>query len=181
MVDTGVRCTHQDFGGRCVPGWQPSGPCSPTDFTCANDDVHWHGTHVAGTVAGTVLGVAKAATVIAVRVANDQGGMPSHIMVAAWDWIADQKALEPDTPMVFQMSIAYDSESRIQSNAWDVGLRAVVDAGIVSVQAAGNENDDACFYPPRNAPAVIKVGATTSADRRSWFSNYGDCVCRGSG
>jgi len=68
------------------------------------------------------------------------------------------------------------SQFRVQSNVWDVGLRAVVDAGIVAVQAAGNENDDACYYPPRNAPAVIKVGATTSADRRSSFSNYGDCV-----
>ena len=132
------------------------------------------GTHVAGTVAGTTHGVAKATTVIAVRVANDQGVMSMFNLLGAWDWIADQKAIEPDTPMVFQMSIG--SKVRAQSPDWDVGLRALVDAGIVSVQAAGNGNDDACFCPPQNAPAVIKVGATTSTDRRSRFSNYGDCV-----
>ena len=178
VVDTGVRCTHEDFGGRCIPGWQPSGPCNETDLTCATDNVHRHGTHVAGTVAGTVHGVAKAATVIAVQVMTSDGQIWLHNLEAAWDWVADEKAADPDTLMVFQMSIG--RKARSDSNVYDVGFRAVVDAGIVAVQAAGNSDDDACFYPPRNAPAVIKVGATISADRRwqaGWgSSNYGDCV-----
>ena len=50
-----------------------------------------HGTHVAGTVAGSTYGVAKAATVIAVRVANDQGVMSTVNLLGARDWIANQR------------------------------------------------------------------------------------------
>jgi hypothetical protein len=42
--------------------------------------------------------------------------------------------------------------------------------------AAGNENKDACSVSPARTPEAITVGATTDADARASYSNYGTCV-----
>src|SRR5439155_9771433 len=67
ILDTGIRLTHRDFGGRASAA-----------FTAINDgkgasDCNGHGTHVAGTVGGVVYGVAKAATIHSVRVLDCSG------------------------------------------------------------------------------------------------------------
>merc|ERR1712060_444524 len=46
----------------------------------------------------------------------------------------------------------------------------------VVVVAGGNSNSDACRFSPAFVPSAITVGSTTSADRRSSFSNYGSCT-----
>merc|ERR1719221_2553822 len=53
---------------------------------------------------------------------------------------------------------------------------AAVGAGVVVVVAAGNSNDDACYYSPAYVPSAVTVGSTTASDARSSFSNYGTCV-----
>merc|ERR550539_1673027 len=53
---------------------------------------------------------------------------------------------------------------------------AAVNAGVVVVVAGGNDNSDACGFSPAFVPSAITVGSTTSADRRSSFSNYGRCT-----
>ena len=52
IIDTGIRITHADFGGRATSGYDA------IDGGNA-DDCNGHGTHVAGTVGGTTYGVAK--------------------------------------------------------------------------------------------------------------------------
>lgn len=42
--------------------------------------------------------------------------------------------------------------------------------------AAGNSNVDAANTSPARAPAVVTVGASTIADARASFSNYGSVV-----
>merc|ERR1740123_2956458 len=55
-------------------------------------------------------------------------------------------------------------------------IDSAVDAGVVVVVAAGNENADACGYSPAYIPSAITVGSVDSTDTRSWFSNYGACT-----
>merc|ERR1719264_1933197 len=89
VMDTGIRISHLDFGGRAVPtvdtisGGGSVRECNPADATCAKDD-DGHGTHVAGTAGGLTFGVAKEAVLHAMKVCcgsgtNINGGM---------DWIA---------------------------------------------------------------------------------------------
>jgi subtilisin family serine protease len=47
---------------------------------------------------------------------------------------------------------------------------------VVFAVAAGNENTDACGGSPSRVPAAVTVGATTSTDARSSFSNSGSCL-----
>merc|ERR1719210_2449909 len=76
VADTGIRTTHQDFGGRAIPTLEAlgAGPveCDPTDTHCAYDR-GGHGTHCAGTIGGSTYGVAKEATLHAVKVLRDDG------------------------------------------------------------------------------------------------------------
>ena len=63
VIDTGIRKTHTEFGGRAVHGTDTTTPIPVT-----SDDCHGHGTHVAGTIGGSTYGVAKSVRLVAVRV-----------------------------------------------------------------------------------------------------------------
>lgn len=76
IVDTGINAAHTDFGGRASLGYTAVGSTV--------DDVG-HGTHVAGTIAGTKYGVAKAATVIAVKVFIGDQGTTADVL-DGYDW-----------------------------------------------------------------------------------------------
>ena len=71
VMDTGVRTTHTDFGGRAIPTLDVTQGaltvCQTNETSCAND-VQGHGTHCAGTVGGSTYGIAKSATIHAVKV-----------------------------------------------------------------------------------------------------------------
>src|SRR6266550_5681708 len=66
VIDTGIRVTHQTFGGRAVWGTNTTGDGN-------NTDCNGHGTHVAGTVGGSQYGVAKQVRPVAVKVLNCAG------------------------------------------------------------------------------------------------------------
>jgi subtilisin family serine protease len=63
-----------------------------------------------------------------------------------------------------------------RSSALDIAVQSAVADGVVFVVAAGNSTANACQSSPAGEPLAITVGATTSADARSSFSNYGSCV-----
>ena len=80
IIDTGIRTTHQDFGGRATSGFDA------VDGGAA-DDCNGHGTHVAGTVGGAAYGVAKGVQLVAVRVLNCQGSGTNAQVVGGIDWV----------------------------------------------------------------------------------------------
>lgn len=79
IIDTGININHADFEGRAKWGTTLY-PGSP------DRDDYGHGTHVAGIVAGRVLGVAKSATVHAVRVLSASGAGTSSVVITGLEW-----------------------------------------------------------------------------------------------
>jgi len=166
IVDSGVRATHSDFGGRVAGGFDAGG------FGGAGTDCNssGHGTHVAGTVGGSTYGVAKAVTIVPVRVFGCSNSTTSSIVISGLAWIAQDHAA--GQPAVASMSLGADTIDP----ALDAAVQAVIDDGVTVVVAAGNETLDACTRSPARLPSAITVGATDTSDARASFSNYGTCV-----
>ncbi|WP_250038241.1 S8 family serine peptidase [Paractinoplanes maris] len=165
VIDTGVRRTHSDFGGRAVAG---------RDFVDNDNDpqdCHGHGTHVAGTAAGHNFGVAKEATVVAIRVFDCEGEGTSDDTIAAVDWAAANHPA--GTPGVVNYSIEEGGRSLGTDAAVDNLIRQ---RNVVFVAAAGNENRDACDLSPGWRPAVVTVGSIDQDDRRDPETNWGPCI-----
>ncbi|MDQ1651930.1 MAG: hypothetical protein QOI35_1130 [Cryptosporangiaceae bacterium] len=161
VIDTGIRLTHSEFGGRARSGW---------DFV-SNDadasDCNGHGTHVAGTIGGAKYGVAKGVKLVAVRVLDCAGSGSTSGVVAGIDWVAKNAV----KPAVANMSLGGGA-----SQAMDDAVRRAIAAGVTFAVAAGNENADACKSSPARTAEAITVGASTSADAKASFSNWGTCV-----
>jgi len=160
IIDTGINASHTDFGGRVG-----AGATAISDGRGTND-CNGHGTHVAGTVGGSRYGVAKNVTLIPVRVLDCNGSGSNSGVVAGMDWVAGQGG-----GGVANMSLGGGANT-----ATDAAIARMTGAGVTTVVAAGNENQDACNVSPARAPSAITVGSTTNTDARSSFSNYGSCV-----
>ncbi|WP_296696959.1 S8 family serine peptidase [Thiocapsa sp. UBA6158] len=160
IIDTGIRTTHQEFTGRATWGTNTTG--DGADLDC-----HGHGTHVAGTVGGVTYGIAKAVNLVAVKVLDCNGSGMTSGVISGIEWVIDQD----EAPAVANMSLGGS-----YSSALNLAIKQATTAGIMMVVAAGNDNADACGYSPASAPEAITVGATTNADGRSSFSNYGACL-----
>jgi len=170
VQDTGVRVTHQEFGGRAASALDVTSGSAVEcngDLNCARD-VQGHGTHCAGTAGGETYGVAVAAMVRAVKTLSDQGSGARSWQYTAIDWVTVSGA----RPAVISMSLG--------GSGADPGYTTVIDAavenGVTIVVAGGNSNGDACNFSPAFAENAITVGSTTSTDARSSFSNYGTCT-----
>ncbi|CAM5295815.1 hypothetical protein SHIRM173S_09639 [Streptomyces hirsutus] len=161
IIDTGVHISHSDFGGRASHGYDA------VDNDNVAQDGNGHGTHVAGTVAGTAYGVAKKADIVGVRVLNNAGSGTTAGVVAGIDWVA-RNAVKP---AVANMSLGGGADSVL-----DAAVRNAINAGITFVVAAGNESTNASTKSPARVTEAITVGATTSTDARASYSNYGSVV-----
>ena len=161
VIDTGIYAAHQQFGSRVRAGYDAFGGTST--------DCNGHGTHVAGTVAGGTLGVAPAASLVAVKVLDCNGSGSISGVIAGIDWAVTDHV---SGPAVINMSLG-SSKSASVNSAVD---RAYAD-GITVVVAAGNSNVDACTTSPASATnSALTVGATTTTDARASYSNFGACL-----
>ena len=165
ILDTGTDAAHPALGGRVLAG-QSFVDGEPL----ANADGHGHGTHVAGTAAGNPYGIARAATIIPVKVLNSAGWGFWSWIIAGFDWVAAEKSAR-NRPAVVNASLAGGTYAPVNE-----AVGRAVAAGVVVAVAAGNANWDACSYSPASAPSAITVGATDSSDVRAGFSNWGSCL-----
>ncbi|MEU2429594.1 S8 family serine peptidase [Streptomyces sp. NPDC007861] len=161
IIDTGVRITHGDFGGRASYGYDA------VDNDNTAQDGNGHGTHVAATVAGSSYGVAKKARVVGVRVLNNAGSGTTAQVVAGIDWVT-QNAVKP---AVANMSLGGGVDT-----ALDTAVRNSIASGVTYAIAAGNDSSNASNTSPARVTEAITVGSTTNTDARSSFSNYGSVL-----
>ncbi|MGW1027519.1 S8 family peptidase [Streptomyces sp. NPDC002577] len=158
VIDTGIRTTHEDFGGRASSGWDF------VDNDAVAQDGNGHGTHVAATAVGTRFGVAKKANVVAVRVLDDAGSGTTAQVIAGIDWVTKHA----HKPAVANMSLGGPASAQL-----DAAVRNSIASGVTYTVAAGNEGLPASLDSPARVREAITVGATDQKDARASFSNWG--------
>ena len=163
VIDTGILASHIDFGGRVGAGYTVYSDGRGTT------DCNGHGTHVAGTIGGSTYGIAKAVSLIPIRVLSCSGSGSISGVIAGINWAISDHA--SGTPAVANMSLGGAYSASLNSAV----ANATAD-GIVFAVAAGNNRRLACSYSPASAPTAITVGAIGGSDDRASFTNYGTCV-----
>ncbi|MFC8848172.1 S8 family peptidase [Micromonospora sp. NPDC057141] len=163
VIDTGIKTTHNDFGGQAVDGYDA------VDNALPAADCNGHGTHVAGTVGGTSYGVAKDVKLVAVRVLNCRGRGTNAGVIGGVNWVTSDH--QAGQPAVANMSLGGGANSSL-----DTAVANSIADGVTYAVAAGNSNANACSSSPAAVPTAITVGATQSNDARASFSNYGTCL-----
>jgi subtilisin family serine protease len=162
VIDTGIRASHNEFGGRASIGADTVG-----DGQNGND-CNGHGTHVAGTLGGATYGVAKGVAIVGVRVLNCSGSGTWSGVIAGIDWVTGHHT---NGRAVANMSLGGGTNSAV-----DQAVRNSIADGVFYAVAAGNSNQDACRYSPARTAEAATVGATTSTDSLASYSNFGTCV-----
>lgn len=162
VVDTGIDGTKSDIAGRVQPGF------SAVLDGYGTVDCNGHGTHVSGTVGGTIYGVAKLVRLVPVRVLDCRGSGSTSSVVSGLEWIAGNASVGTS---VVNMSLG-----GAKSISVDAAVDALISRGIPVVVAAGNSNANACNYSPARVANAITVGATDSRDNRASYSNFGTCL-----
>jgi subtilisin family serine protease len=170
VLDTGILITNTDFGGRASVGadfvGDDNGPaCVGGVGTPSRSG---HGTHVAGTLGGTAMGVAKNVSLVSVRILDCNGNGSWSQVISGVDWVT-ANAIKP---AVANMSVGGPNNS-----AFDTAVANSIASGVTYAVAAGNNKTDACTSSPADVPAAITVAGTTTTDSRDTsYSNYGPCV-----
>ena len=163
IIDTGVRTTHQEFGGRASVGYDA--------FGGDGQDGHGHGTAVASLAAGSTFGAAKEASVVSVRVCDNNAYCPTSAVIAGVDWVTSRSHYSNGA--VANMSLSSPANFSL-----DTAVRNSISTNVAYVVGAGNAGADAGNYSPARVGEAITIGATDNTDTRAVFnasesSNYG--------
>lgn len=177
VIDTGVDLDHPEL--QVVGTADLVGEGGGTDS--GGDDLHGHGTHVAGTIAALadgdssgVAGVAPGVGVHAVRVLDENGSGTLGDIIAGLEYVLDHPEIR-----VANLSLGGAGDPDASNAPLRDALQAVEDAGVVLCIAAGNESTDTSGV----IPAGYDVGVVVSAydayggdNGFAYFSNHGDAV-----
>ena len=166
IIDTGILATHQEFGGRVICGFDPfllgCGPCN-----------QFHGTHVAGTVGGNTVGVAKGVQIVSVNVFGCNSTTPTSVVIAGVNFVTLAASMSPPTVR----SVANMSLGGSAFQPLDDAVTASINTNVHYSVAAGNGfGQNACNTSPARTPLATTVGSTNINDNRSAFSDIGPCL-----
>ncbi|MBD3226706.1 MAG: S8 family serine peptidase [Candidatus Lokiarchaeota archaeon] len=173
VVDTGIDKNHPDLKGKVL---------LQEDFTSEkgtpkeNIDGNGHGTHVAGTIAGTgaasngkYKGVAPKAKLIAAKVLASNGSGSFSGVIAGIEWAAKQDCQVMNLSLGANVAGSCDGTDPVCQ-----AVDAAMDKGIVMCVAAGNSGPESSTVgTPGCAKKVITIGATDKNDGIAWFSSRG--------
>lgn len=159
ILDTYVDVKHHEFENRAQRVFS-------NQYTVSNP----HGTHVAGLVASKTFGVNKGARIFSVEVLDDNGRGAWSKLVEGLSFVS-KHAAQRSHPSVINISISGSASPVI-----DAVIEVLYKQGILTVVAAGNENEQACNYSPAKSKLALTVAASTWDDQLSDFSNWGSCV-----
>lgn len=161
VIDTGVRITHSDFGGRASYGYDF------VDNDSTAQDGYGHGTFVAGVIGGSKYGVAKSVSIVAVRVLGNDGSGTTSSVIAGVNWVTSNAI----KPAVANLSLGGGASTTL-----DNAVRSSIASGVAYTIAAGNSGVDASSTSPARVTEGLTVGATDSSDARASWSNYGSVL-----
>jgi subtilisin family serine protease len=161
VIDTGVRATHRDFGGRV------SGGIDFVDDDNDPNDGNGHGTFIAGIIGGTSFGVAKRIRIVPVRVLNNQGSGSIADVIAGINWVTSNAR----KPAVVNMSLGGAA-----NQALDDAVRAAIASGVTFVVPAGSSASDAGNFSPARVREAITTAATRIDDCVFPPSNFGPLI-----
>ena len=165
IIDSGVNPNHPELQGAMLnDGFKDFVDTSNT----VPKDSTGHGTHVAGTILGRTIGVAKDAKFIVARVFNDSGEASDKGLLAAGEWILEKK------PQVVNNSWGGNRDD----NFYDNIVKKWKAAGIVPVFSSGNTGlfnagGDGSIGSPASLEDSFSVGALTKDDKLAKFSLRG--------
>jgi subtilisin family serine protease len=159
VIDTGILPTHTQFGTRAASVYNSAGGSA--------NDCHGHGTHVAGTIGGTIHGVAKGVRIRGVKVLGCSGSGSFSGIIAGVDWVR----LNATKPAVANLSLGGGFSSSLNT-----AVNNLANSGVFVAVASGNSNANACNYSPASAANVTSVNASTSSNAKASFSNHGSCT-----
>lgn len=163
VIDTGIRLTHMEYSTRVKDGY------TVFNDTYGFNDCDGHGSHVAGTIGGSTYGVAKAVSLIPVRVLGCDGRGSISGIISGINWAISNH--QSNVKAVANMSFGGGI-----SRALDTSVNNLIKDGVTVVVAAGNERANACNTSPARVPNAITVAASDSSDALASFSNFGKCV-----
>ncbi|MEV4412781.1 S8 family serine peptidase [Catellatospora sp. NPDC049609] len=146
VIDSGIRASHVEFGGRVSGGVSFIGPPDVS----GTGDCHGHGTMMAGVIGGEQHGVAKGVQLHPVRIGGCVGSPDSADYLLAADWIA-ANAVRP--------AVVNLSAQTWPNLAVDTATHGLINRGITVVAAAGNAKLNSCDFSPSRLDGVITVGA----------------------
>jgi subtilisin family serine protease len=168
-LDTGIRPTHVDFGGRASVGFDAIGDGQN------GIDCNGHGTHTAGSIGSATYGMAKQVRIVAVRVLACDGSGTADQIIAGLDWVTAHAV----KPAVANMSIGTNVGT---SATIDAAVRGLVNSGVPIAVSAGNGvgnglyAENACTHSPSDEPLALTVSAVDRTDTRPIWANIGNCV-----
>jgi subtilisin family serine protease len=169
VIDTGILTTHVDFqsGSTTRAKW------GTNTVDRVDADENGHGTHCAGTIGGNTYGMAKNVHLIAVKVLNRGGSGTWAGVVAGIDWSWEQ-GRHDNTPSLSSMSLG-GGKTQSVNDAVDAAATDP-DFPLISVVAAGNNNQNQDNFSPASAPQALSIAASDNGDRKASFSNWGPGV-----
>jgi serine protease len=196
VVDTGIDYNHPDLtanvwsapepfsvtiGGVTINCPKDSHGFNAITNTCDPKDDENHGTHVSGTIGAVgnnstgVAGVNWNTKIMGLKFLDSTGSGYTSDAVDAIEFAIQMK-----------LKFGLRADVRVLSNSWGGGgysqalldeIKSADSNGMLFVAAAGNagqSNDSRPSYPANyNAPNVVAVAATDSADNMASWSNYG--------